>query len=304
MKGPRVIKPVDLLSLLFLAFLTGLVLLFRLRIPNWAALSLRYLLLMGYYAGVIVAHRQRESVASRLSLQHLHTFFPVVVILLVFDSLSFVHDLNPHDRDELLIRIDLFLFGFHPTVRLERIASPLFTDLMILAYCSYYVLPLVFVGVLYGKGKEQEFDEAAFSIVLTFYLSYIGYMLIPALGPRFALAPLHHEGLKGLILADPIMRALDFLEGIKRDAFPSGHSAVVLVVLAYAYRYEKGLYRIFLPIVLALLFSTVYMRYHYVVDVLAGMLLAALCLAFSPRLFRRLQGASGQRQAEKEEAVA
>ena len=287
MKEPKAVKPVDLLSLLFLAFLTGLVFLFRLRIPNWAALSLRHLLLMGGYAGVIAVHRRRGS-AALPPLQHLHAFFPVVVILLVFDSLSFVHDLNPHDQDELLIRIDLFLFGVHPTVRLERIASPLLTDLMILAYCSYYVLPLVFVGVLYGKGKKREFDEAAFSIVLTFYLSYIGYMLIPALGPRFALAPLHNEGLKGLILADPIMRALDFLEGVKRDAFPSGHSAVVLVVLAYAYRYEKGLYWLFLPIVLALLFSTVYMRYHYVVDVLAGMLLAALCLALSPRLFSLL----------------
>lgn len=296
MKEPRVLKPVDLLSLFFLAFLTGLVSLFRLRITNWAALSLRYLLLMGSYAGVI-ALRQRGSVVSRPFLQCLHAFFPIVVILLVFDSLSFVHDLNPYDRDELLIQMDLFLFGFHPTVRLERIASPLLTDLMTLAYCSYYVLPLVFVGTLYGKGKEQEFDGAAFSIVLTFYLSYFGYMLLPALGPRFALAPLYQGGLRGLILADPIMRALDFLEGVKRDAFPSGHSAVALVVLAYAYRYEKGLYRMFLPIVLTLLFSTVYMRYHYAVDVLAGMLLAALCLVLSPRLYAWLAGPEKQTEA-------
>ncbi|MGH7371035.1 MAG: phosphatase PAP2 family protein, partial [Candidatus Methylomirabilales bacterium] len=81
----------------------------------------------------------------------------------------------------------------------------------------------------------------------------------------------------GVFLADTIRDTLNVLERFKQDAFPSGHTAIVLVVLFYARGFVRGLFWIFLPMVVALIFSTVYLRYHYVVDVLAGILLAALC---------------------------
>jgi len=73
---------------------------------------------------------------------------------------------------------------------------------------------------------------------------------------------------------------LNRLEGIKRDAFPSGHTGVALTALYLAYRYNKTLFRIYLPVVGLLLFSTVYCRYHYVVDVIAGVILAAAAIFF------------------------
>ena len=54
----------------------------------------------------------------------------------------------------------------------------------------------------------------------------------------------------------------------------AGHTGVALTVLYLAYRYKKTLFRIYLPVVMLLLFSTVYCRYHYVVDVIAGVVLA------------------------------
>ena len=35
-------------------------------------------------------------------------------------------------------------------------------------------------------------------------------------------------------------------------------------------------------------FSTIYLRYHYLIDVLAGILLAILLIAFLPRIYRLL----------------
>ena len=58
-----------------------------------------------------------------------------------------------------------------------------------------------------------------------------------------------------------------------RDCFPSGHTEIALVVLLYAWRFERRYFCGLLPAVGLLLFSTVYLRYHYVVDVLAGALL-------------------------------
>jgi membrane-associated phospholipid phosphatase len=205
--------------------------------------------------------------------------FPTLSILLIFDSLGkIVHCINPRDIDPLLIRMDYVIFGFYPTVWIERWISPGLTDVMQLAYSSYYFLPVTLGAVLKITGKDEALGHSLFLIMLCFYLSYVGYMLMPALGPRYAMAHLQHTELKGFFIAGPIQELLNRLEGIKRDAFPSGHTAVALTVLYLSYFHARGLFRLFLPFVMALIVSTVYCRYHYVVDVIGGVLLAVITI--------------------------
>ncbi len=209
----------------------------------------------------------------------LHTFYPILFIPVIFDSFAdLLPWVSPVEQDPWLIQLDLALFGVHPTVWLERFIHPVLTELLTWAYTSYYFLPIILALALYQRGEEREFDRAIFGVVLCFYLSYLGYFLVPAIGPRFTLASLQQVELKGLLFAEPIMDTLNRLERFKQDAFPSGHTAVVLLVLYYARQSVRGLFWPSLPIVVALILSTVYLRYHYVVDVLAGIFLAGLCL--------------------------
>ena len=67
---------------------------------------------------------------------------------------------------------------------------------------------------------------------------------------------------------------------------PSGHTQIVLMVLFLAHRYEKFLFYIFFPIICGLILSTVYLRYHYVIDLFAGVALAIGCMIVGPRLYR------------------
>jgi len=67
---------------------------------------------------------------------------------------------------------------------------------------------------------------------------------------------------------------------------PSGHTQIALMVLYLACRYERTVFYIFSPIVCGLVFSTIYLRYHYVIDLLAGMTLAMGCVIIGPRLYR------------------
>ena len=62
---------------------------------------------------------------------------------------------------------------------------------------------------------------------------------------------------------------------VPRDCFPSLHTAVTLVIASALYRYARPLFLLFLPIVITIPLACVYLRYHYVVDVLAGTALAA-----------------------------
>src|SRR4029077_18302191 len=74
---------------------------------------------------------------------------------------------------------------------------------------------------------------------------------------------------------------------IKRDVFPSLHVAISFVVWLYAYRNSKKLFWILSPLMLSLWFSTLYLRYHYLIDVVAGLILAPLSYWLANGLFRR-----------------
>jgi membrane-associated phospholipid phosphatase len=59
-------------------------------------------------------------------------------------------------------------------------------------------------------------------------------------------------------------------EIVQRDAFPSGHTELSLLVVYLSHHYKLKTRWIITALATLLIFSTVYLRYHYVVDVIAG----------------------------------
>jgi membrane-associated phospholipid phosphatase len=278
----------DLISNVYLAGLIFLVLTAREHITDWHWLLVRYAILLILQAGV--------AAASGYGLPRIvAAFFPLVPLLGIYDSLRFIPELNP-DRDDLLISIDRAALGGDASLWLERISTPWLTDLLQVAYLVYYVLPFVLLGTLYcrqsrfakepGQAREhgRAFDLCVVALLLSHYLAFTGYMVFPALGPRFALASTYRTGLTGLLVAEPIRHFLDALEGIKRDAFPSGHVSAALVSVYYMFRFMPRVAWCALPAVSLMIVATLYLRYHYAADILAGGMLATLCVLLAPRL--------------------
>jgi membrane-associated phospholipid phosphatase len=279
------LKPVDVLSLSVIAVLSTVTVVFSRSLPSWGWLIARYGLLV--LAIVTIAVSASRSKTGKL-VHFVHTFLPVLIIPVIFDSLG---DLIPWIRlrffDDVLIRIDYNLFGGrHPTVMLEWFIHPLLTTILQFAYISYYPMAVVLGVVLFMKKKRKEFNETIFGIILCFYLSYLGYLLVPAVGPRFTLVQLQTRDLQAGPLVVAIQETLNALENTKTDAFPSGHTAVALMTLYYAWKTrEKTLTVLLLPTVLGLILSTVYLRYHYVIDVIAGIALTVLTVYLAPPLY-------------------
>jgi len=279
----RRLRPVDALTMAFLLFLLALTIIFRDRLPGKGPLIALYSGLLAVQITLVFLKGKVPSLIPDL-------IFPAVYIVTVFDSLgALVHRINPEDIDPALIKADYLMFGGYPTLMAEGLSSPLLTDIMHLAYGTYYFIPIAYGIALKLKGREAEYQRSLFLIVLCFFLSFIGYILWPALGPRYRLEHLHAGELTGLYLTPYIRGLLDGLEGIKRDAFPSGHTAVALLVLVLSFRYAKGLFLALLPVVALLIFSTVYCRYHYAVDVLGGIGLTGLTLFLGERMYNLQQ---------------
>jgi membrane-associated phospholipid phosphatase len=275
-------RPADTVTILFLAFLTTITIFFYQAVPKALILVFLYLSLIAVQLFLIRIEEKGKLIGVIYDL-----VFPTICVLIIFDSLEWVvHYVNPRDIDPLLIRIDYLIFGNHPTIMLERFLNPVLTDIFQIAYSSYYFIPVSYGAALLLNNQRKEFDLSLFIILFCFYLSYLGYILFPALGPRFYLADFQTTELQGFLVAEPLMNLLNKLEGVKRDAFPSGHTAITLTVLYLAFRFRRKLFWIYLPVVTALIFSAVYCRYHYVIDIFAGVGLTIVTIVIGEWYYR------------------
>ena len=245
-----VLKPSDLLTLSFLVLLSGLAVFSAPVNPSWAGLLATYAALA---VAILAAAVYRTRVGPAKKGFHLSVVATVIAVLLIFNSLgALIAGIHTTTFDARLIAVDHAIFGVHPTVWLERFINPLLTGLLQFAYISYYFIPLSLGVVLIARGRFGEFEEVLFGILLCFYLSYVGYLLVPAIGPRFTLSHLQTGDLQVSPFIETIQDALNALEKNKTDAFPSGHTAVSLMSLYYAWKErEKKLFAVLIPVVTA-----------------------------------------------------
>jgi membrane-associated phospholipid phosphatase len=216
-------------------------------------------------------------------------FFPFFVGLLFYETLhDYTPILRPQVVDAQLIAIDRAVFGVDVSVWFTRFASAPLTRAMVYCYLSYFFAPGLLAAILYWRNQRSLFRDFMVSLCVVTLIGYAGYLLVPAVGPYVYQAALFPERLPGGGSDTHYFIAqLDSLKGVARDCFPSMHTAHTTVVLAFTARCSRALFLGYLPIALGLYVSTVYLRMHYVIDVLAGFAVAAAAVYLGPRLERR-----------------
>jgi len=112
----------------------------------------------------------------------------------------------------------------------------------------------------------------------------IGYILIPAIGPAYSFPEWYHISISGSVITD-FTREFINKTRINRDCFPSLHAGLSTVFYFALLKQYKKTFILITPLILSLCFSCVFLRYHYVIDVLAGILLALLCMFFTEKYF-------------------
>ncbi len=278
--------PEAVASAAWFTFATVITLWNRARIEAWwMYVGVNVALIVSILLASRYTQRCRPEAACWIRLGHL-----VVLILSAFSETGYLLDrIDPVKSDATLIAIDLWIFGVHPTVWLSAWLNPVAVEILQWTYATYYFLPIALGTLLIRRGRFREFDTFCLAIVLGFYVSYVGYYMVPAVGPRLTIhvdEPLP-TGLWGF---HTIYHVLNSLEPTKMDCFPSGHTLVTSIVLWFAWKYSRRSLVILGPLGLGILASTMYLRYHYVIDVLAGLAICAVLSATAPRMVARWYG--------------
>ena len=280
---------IDWINFLFLIIVT---LFYLIAFPTTPYRWIYLVLLIALYLFLFVmsALRPAEGSASGLK-RFLMFFYPVIFLIAAFESFYMILPYcNPERYDAFMAAVDFHLLGVHPTVWIESYIQPPVTETLYFAYILYFPMPLVLAGWMYGKQMFNEVAAIFLSFFICYYGAYISYFLVPVQGPRFHLAHLQHVPLDGIFFSETIRNLINILEPNKLDAFPSLHAAILLLSMIAAKKYNRTLYRIFLPVAILITVSLVYLRYHYVIDVVAGFTWAGISWFSGQYLYRRFCG--------------
>jgi membrane-associated phospholipid phosphatase len=219
--------------------------------------------------------RARETSSSKFWHFWRH-WYPHLFFLFCFEEMSrLVHLVTPGWQDAKLIAFDRWLTGVNPSLWFEHLAHPALTEFMEFAYFTYFLYLLILGGILYYRRDFKSYWAVMTYSAVGYVFGYVIAMLFPVQSPWFTLAGIWHAPLTG----GPFTALINFIEKCGRvhgAAFPSQHVAGAMAALWGAWRHRRWLFWVFLPFVACMCVSTVYVRNHYVADVLGGLLTGTL----------------------------
>ncbi len=195
-------------------------------------------------------------------------WLPLLVILSGYEWMRAVVDAGfGGERDEVMQRIDLLLFGRDPLDLLEGLIWKPLTEVLAFVYSFYALLFPLVLGTVMVTGGRKALRISAFRVGVALLLAYVGYCLVPVKGPLFTRS---FEVPLDMYVVGPIKEAMMDKTRISYDCFPSMHTCCTLLLGVSAWTWSRRLFWVISPFVVLMPLACVYLRYHYVIDVLVG----------------------------------
>ncbi len=211
-------------------------------------------------------------------------------------SYFFLRDLLPivndtRTFDSALYHLDLMFFGFEPALYLQHWVSPLTTEWFSFFYFSYFCLLAFHIFPVLALARDQQLlGEFCFSMLWLFCAGHFLYLLVPGYGPVVALRADFATELPRGLWYDMVMGTVSSA-GAQMDIFPSLHTAAPVFFTLFSYRHRDRVpFRFTWPVIgcfsLNIMVATMYLRWHWVIDVVAGVLHAGTAV-FLARVLTR-----------------
>lgn len=168
--------------------------------------------------------------------------------------------------DPVLQQWDRNLLGETPALAWEAWLNPWLEDLAMAGYLFFFYY-LLAEPAHYCFRDIPLFRKCIVGLFTMYGFAFLGYTIFPAGGPHLSMTfdtPLH-----GPWLLDSTLGMVD--QGSNAvDVFPSVHVAASLYLLLFDWQYSRRRFWWTLVPCVILWWSTLYLRFHYFVDLLAG----------------------------------
>ena len=264
---------IDLATGAYIAVATGAVLLsFRGDgIPGWPWVLTAHALILTL---VLLAPRARN--AGPVG-RFLGDWYPMLLLPALYGEIGILTLSAGFQNDLLIQRLETWVFGSQISYRWIRESPNLvFSWVVHACYLAYYPILYAAPFALWMVGRRDASRHTIFAVMATFYLCYLAFLFFPVAGPRYAFDLAHNPATD----VGPARFAAWLLDRGDSGgaAFPSSHVAASVVATGMALRYWRALGLVLLPFTAGLILAVVYGQFHYAVDALAGLIVAAMML--------------------------
>ena len=232
--------------------------------------------------GEVIRDKRARALTYRFGL-----FMPMV--LSYFEMRVLLPALQPQLMDHRLFAIDLWLLGTTPSIWMEAWnAEPVVEWLSFFYYGYFLVLALMLVpSLLVGKGRRQQ--EVLAGAMLVVAVGHFLYTIVPGAGPVATLS--FDQPLQGAFWWNQVELAVT-TAGAQLDIFPSLHTAfpAFFALHAFAHRHTqpfRWLWPILAFVALNIIIATMFLRWHWFIDVALGLLLAFAARGFAMAVAER-----------------
>jgi hypothetical protein len=271
------------LALLGLSVLVALVRLPAVGQPLVGLLVVQVALLTGFGAVVAwcVRHERRPAVPFLRSLATVAVIFTCYTTL---GSLGMVA--MPYLADADLSRWDTWLCGVDPSLWMQRFLTPGRVEFFSFVYAAF--IPYIYLSLALGcLGRPPvERDQFLTAWVFTYAISYLGYLFVPAHGPVWFHEQDYTTALEGGFFYRTVLQGMETTGGLQ-GVFPSLHVGCSVYLCLFDLQTNRLRGLTYLPLVILIYAATLVLRYHYVVDLIAGTVIPLACVPLGKRAFLR-----------------
>jgi membrane-associated phospholipid phosphatase len=275
------LKKIDIIYLIYLVISTVLLVFssdssVQISTFIWVRLSI----VLSVIALVYVAKKTNNPLFSLLRLS-----YPLILSGYFYSETVFYNNLFFKNIDPLLVKIESAIFGMQPSLEFSAyFSNKLFSELMYFAYFFFYVLILSFTLYMFFK-RRNYFNKVTFQLIFSAYIFYLIFCFIPSAGPQFYF--IYPENLlPEAFFFDHIMHFIQRVAEQPTGAFPSSHVGISFIILILSKKIAPEFYNKVWPLVVILIVSTVYIKAHYAIDIIAGLIIAPFILYLSDFLYQ------------------
>ena len=211
--------------------------------------------------------------------------FPVSLIGFWYPETSYLNECIFAVLDKYFVDADQFLFGCQPSLVFSKVFDQrFFSELMAFGYLSFYLTIAFTIIYFYLKFDKRISEKISFILLFSFFAYYLIFIILPVEGPQFYFTC--NQVPEGFFFSK-ILAIIQYYGEKRTGAFPSSHIGISVVILLIFFKYNRRIFCVLVPIFVLLALSTVYIKAHYVVDVIAGFITAPLFFRLACKLFNK-----------------
>jgi membrane-associated phospholipid phosphatase len=209
------------------------------------------------------------------------SWLPFVSILLSYEALAGIVGSYASSKVVFsLYPIDRFLWGFNLTGWVQAtFYSTTMTEITSFFYTLHFPLVVLTCGTLWYFNRGL-FGKYTASMIITSYAALATFILAPTAPPWYQDVAVNlYQSTGASVLPNAMSSAISMIESDQFAAFPSLHTAYATIFCYFMIKLDRRLAFIAVPVTGAIMFSTLYLGQHYLIDLIGGMAYALIpCL--------------------------